>query len=52
MGFVDDDALARGRIKLHLILASDDDLQIRRALAIEHDIGFYRAEVSFNLHQH
>jgi restriction system protein len=49
MGYVLDDLCEEGQTVRGVIIALDDDLRIRRALAVAPNIEFYRYQVSFNL---
>lgn len=49
MGFVQEDLLEDGQTVRGIIIALEDDLKLRRALAVTNNIEFYKYEVSFNL---
>lgn len=49
MGFVQEELCEEGQTVKGAIIALEDDLRIRRALAVTTNIEFYRYQVSFNL---
>jgi len=49
MGYVQEEILEPGQTVRGVIVALEDDVRIRRALAIVDNINFYRYEVSFRL---
>lgn len=49
MGYVAQDLAEPGQIVRGAIVAFEDDLRIRRALAVAQNIDFYRYEVQFRL---
>lgn len=49
MSFVQDELAEDGQTVLGAIIAHEDDLRIRRALKVIHNIAFYRYQVSFKL---
>ena len=49
MGYVQEEILEQGQTVRGVIVALEDDVRIRRALAIVDNINFYRYEVSFRL---
>ena len=49
MGFVQEDLLETEQKVRGIIIALEDDLRLRRALAVTNNIEFYKYEVSFNL---
>lgn len=49
MGYVLQELAEPNQIFKGIIIALDDDLKIRRALAVTNNISFYRYKVSFNL---
>ncbi|MDB4396321.1 endonuclease NucS [bacterium] len=49
MGYVLDELCEEGQTVRGAIIALEDDLRIRRALAVAPNIDFYRYQVSFNL---
>lgn len=51
MGYVKEELLEPGQTVRGAIVALDDDIRIRRALAVTDNIDFYRYEVSFKLLQ-
>jgi restriction system protein len=51
MGYVAQDLAESGQSVRGVIIALDDDLRIRRALAVAPNIDFYRYEVNFKLHK-
>jgi restriction system protein len=51
MGYVKEEVLEPGQRVRGAIVALDDDMRIRRALAVTDNIDFYRYEVSFKLLQ-
>jgi len=51
MGYVAQDLAEPGQTVRGIIIALDDDLKIRRALAVAPTIDFYRYEVKFRLRQ-
>ena len=52
MGYVQEELSEEGQTVKGLIIALEDDLRIRRALAVTSKIEFYRYKVSFNLYKH
>lgn len=50
MGYIQDELMEPGQSVRGAIVALDDDIRIRRALAVTNNINFYRYEVSFRLH--
>lgn len=50
MGYIQDELMEPGQSVRGAIVALDDDIRIRRALAVTSNIDFYRYEVSFRLH--
>lgn len=51
MGYVQEELAEAGQTVRGIIIALEDDLRIRRALAVAPNIDFYRYEVKFNLHK-
>lgn len=51
MGYVAQDLAEPGQTVRGVIIALEDDLKIRRALAVAPNIEFYRYEVNFKLHK-
>lgn len=49
MGYVAQDLAEPGQTVRGVIIALDDDIRIRRALAVAPNIDFYRYEVNFRL---
>ena len=49
MGYVLEELAEEGQVVKGIIIALEDDLRIRRALAVTSNIEFYRYQVSFNL---
>lgn len=49
MGYVDQDLAESGQKVRGVIIALEDDIRLRRALAVAPNIDFYRYEVSFRL---
>lgn len=49
MGYVFEELVEEGQTVKGVIIALDDDIRIRRALAVTKNIEFYRYEVSFKL---
>ena len=49
MGYVQEELCEEGQTVKGVIIALEDDLRIRRALAVASNIEFYRYQVSFNL---
>lgn len=49
MGYIKEEILEPGQSVRGVIVALDDDVRIRRALAVTDNIDFYRYEVSFRL---
>jgi len=49
MGFVIEELAEQNQAVKGLIIALDDDLRIRRALAVAKNIDFYRYAVTFKL---
>ena len=49
MGYVLDELAEDGQQVKGIIIALEDDLRIRRALAVTSNIEFFRYQVSFNL---
>lgn len=49
MGFVQDELCEEGQAVRGVIIALEDDLRIRRALAVAKNIDFYRYQISFDL---
>jgi restriction system protein len=49
MGYVKQDLADEGQTVKGAIIALEDDIRIRRALAMVPDVSFYRYEVSFRL---
>lgn len=49
MGYIKEEILEPGQSVRGVIVALDDDIRIRRALAVTDNIDFYRYEVSFRL---
>ena len=49
MGYVQEDLCAEGQTVRGVIIALEDDLRVRRALAVVNNIEFYRYQVNFNL---
>jgi restriction system protein len=49
MGYVTDELAEKGQKVVGVIIALEDDLRIRRALAVAPNITFYRYQVSFKL---
>ena len=49
MGYVQEDLCAEGQTVRGVIIALEDDLRVRRALAVVNNIEFYRYQVTFNL---
>ncbi len=49
MGYVFEELCEEGQTAKGVIIALEDDLRIRRALAVAPNINFYRYQVSFNL---
>jgi restriction system protein len=52
MGYIKEELSEKDQTVRGLIIALEDDIRIRRALAAVPNIDFYRYEVSFNLRQH
>jgi len=51
MGYVKQELAEPGQIVKGVIIALEDDIKIRRALAMTPDISFYRYEISFKLNK-
>lgn len=51
MGYVAQDLAEPGQTVRGVIIALEDDIRIRRALAVAPNIEFYRYEVNFKLHK-
>lgn len=51
MGYVQEELAEAGQQVRGVIIALEDDLRTRRALAVAPNIDFYRYEVKFNLHK-
>jgi restriction system protein len=51
MGYVKEELLEPGQTVRGVIIALDDDVRIKRALAVTSNVDFFRYEVSFNLQQ-
>ena len=49
MGYVQEELAEEGQIVKGVIIALEDDLRIKRALAVANNIEFYRYQVSFRL---
>lgn len=49
MGYAQEELAEKGQIVKGVIIASEDDIRIRRALAVTKNIDFYRYQVSFKL---
>lgn len=49
MGYVQEELAEEGQVVKGVIIALEDDLRIRRALAVTQNIQFYRYQVSFKL---
>jgi restriction system protein len=49
MGYVLEELAEEGQVVKGIIIALEDDLRIRRALAVTSNIEFFRYQVSFNL---
>ena len=49
MGYVFEELAEEGQTVKGVIIALEDDIRIRRALAVTNNIEFYRYQVSFNL---
>jgi restriction system protein len=49
MGYVLDELAEKGQKVKGVIIALDDDIKIRRALAVARNIEFYRYKVNFKL---
>ena len=49
MGYVKDELAEEGQIVKGVIIALEDDIRIKRALAVTNNIEFYRYQVSFKL---
>lgn len=52
MGYVKDELAESHQQVRGAIIALDDDLKLRRALSVTHNINFYRYQVSFRLTKH
>ena len=50
MGYVQEELAEAGQTVLGVIIALDDDVKLRRALAISPNVSFYRYQVSFQAH--
>ena len=51
MGYVQGELAEPGQSVKGVIIALEDDLRVRRALAVAPNIDFYRYEVNFKLHK-
>lgn len=51
MGYVMEELAEEGQTVRGIIIALEDDLRIRRALSVAHNIEFYRYQVSFKLYK-
>ena len=51
MGYVQEELLEKGQQVRGVIIALEDDIRIRRALAVTNNIEFYRYQVSFKLYK-
>ena len=51
MGFVKDELAEPNQMVKGVIIGLEDDLRIRRALSVTHNIEYYRYEVSFKLNK-
>ena len=51
MGYVQGELAEPGQSVRGVIIALEDDLRVRRALAVAPNIDFYRYEVNFKLHK-
>jgi len=49
MGYVKEELAEKGQVIKGVIIALDDDIRIKRALAVANNIEFYRYQVSFKL---
>ena len=49
MGYVQEELAEEGQTVKGIIIALEDDLKIKRALAVTKNIEFYRYHVSFKL---
>ena len=49
MGFAKEELAEEGQLVKGVIIALEDDIRIRRALSVTHNIEFYRYEISFKL---
>ena len=49
MGYVKEELAEKDQVVHGVIIASDDDIRIRRALSVTQNIDFYKYKVSFSL---
>jgi restriction system protein len=49
MGFVQDELAETDQTVRGVVIALEDDIRLKRALAVVPNVGFYRYQVSFKL---